>query len=261
MTIDQVVGRNVVRARELRRMTQAELAAKMSARGWRFHQQTVMKLEKGERALRLAEAADMADVFDVGLAALTWQPFHFDRAANLERLINVVHQEMDNIAHATKEVLKLQSFIRHDVEVIERDRLDIGVGDAIAVLEQSPVGASEAAVREYLRELAEENEEFEHGSFIPVRGRATFAGRGEDPPVIAARPMDDRDVEGIATDIDNDSVLVVDLSDLSAGVKKAHAIDLENQLVAGRPATIRQLATDIYLVTGRSIDSETKDAD
>ena len=64
MTLDEFTGARVIQLRKRARMTQAELAEAMSAHGW--HPTTVARTEDGERAVRLAEARTLAQVFGLG---------------------------------------------------------------------------------------------------------------------------------------------------------------------------------------------------
>ena len=54
----------IQRMKELRtaKMSQTELARQLSRRGLPFHQQTVQRIEKGERPLRLNEALEIAEI-------------------------------------------------------------------------------------------------------------------------------------------------------------------------------------------------------
>jgi ribosome-binding protein aMBF1 (putative translation factor) len=60
--------------RSLRRergVSQADLAAEMRANGWPWHQTTVNKTERGERALRFGEAADLAALSGLSINEFT----------------------------------------------------------------------------------------------------------------------------------------------------------------------------------------------
>lgn len=61
-TTDEQIGRNLANLRG--ELSQKELAAVMRERGWKWSQATVWSIEKGERPLRLTEAADLAVVLD-----------------------------------------------------------------------------------------------------------------------------------------------------------------------------------------------------
>lgn len=60
-------GANVRLLREKRGMPQTELAALMKSRGFAFHQQTIQRIEAGERPVRLDEASELAMIFGRGL--------------------------------------------------------------------------------------------------------------------------------------------------------------------------------------------------
>lgn len=57
--------------RERRRMSQEKLAQEMVARGWPWRQQTVTKIENGQRMVRFGEATALASSLDVSLNDFT----------------------------------------------------------------------------------------------------------------------------------------------------------------------------------------------
>lgn len=68
--VEATFRRGVRTWREIHGMSQAELAAKMSERGFPFHQATVYNLEVGRRPTRLSEAVTLAEVLKVPLTHL-----------------------------------------------------------------------------------------------------------------------------------------------------------------------------------------------
>ncbi|MFI0484859.1 helix-turn-helix transcriptional regulator [Actinomadura sp. 9N215] len=67
------------RLREARKMTQTDLAKELQRFGLRFHQQTVQRVEAGERPVRLNEAYVIAQIFDVDLRSMTMSGSPADR--------------------------------------------------------------------------------------------------------------------------------------------------------------------------------------
>jgi transcriptional regulator with XRE-family HTH domain len=63
-TRDEIIGQNLTILRG--DISQKELAAKMKTYGWKWSQATVWTVESGERPLRLAEAADIAMILELG---------------------------------------------------------------------------------------------------------------------------------------------------------------------------------------------------
>lgn len=88
-TTDAQIGATIQEVREHVGLTQARLAEAMAARGNAWHQQTVVKTEKGLRPLRLTEACDLAAVLHVDLAVLAGveglSPEHLALKAQLDR--------------------------------------------------------------------------------------------------------------------------------------------------------------------------------
>lgn len=68
------VGQNLQLLRKAAGLSQADLAEHLSARGYPFAQQTVLKVEKGTRPLKLDEAAQIADVVGVTISDLFSPP-------------------------------------------------------------------------------------------------------------------------------------------------------------------------------------------
>ncbi|MDV2979022.1 UNVERIFIED_CONTAM: helix-turn-helix transcriptional regulator [Actinomycetes bacterium ARC8] len=66
--IDEVVGANIARFRG--EMSQSEVAKKMVSHGFKWSQTTVWEVEKGKRALKFAEALDLAKVLGVTISDL-----------------------------------------------------------------------------------------------------------------------------------------------------------------------------------------------
>jgi transcriptional regulator with XRE-family HTH domain len=71
LVTDAQVGHNLQRIREARGVSQADLAARLGKLGLPFHQQTILKVEKGQRPLRLAEAQAIATVLGVDLKLIS----------------------------------------------------------------------------------------------------------------------------------------------------------------------------------------------
>ena len=67
---NEQVGQRVQQFRKAAGLSQGGLAAELTARGISFQQQTVLKVEKGSRPLKLDEAFVMASVLDVAVADL-----------------------------------------------------------------------------------------------------------------------------------------------------------------------------------------------
>ncbi|WP_295855044.1 helix-turn-helix transcriptional regulator [uncultured Microbacterium sp.] len=73
--VDAQIGANLQILRG--EMSQTTLAARMKSAGHKWSQPTVVAVEKGERPLRLAEAADLAATLGIDVADLIRVPTHF----------------------------------------------------------------------------------------------------------------------------------------------------------------------------------------
>ncbi len=77
---DLTIGANVRRFRQAVAMSQAQLAEALSGYGISFSQQTVLKIEKGERPLKLSEAAAISNCLGIAVQDL----FETDEEASAE---------------------------------------------------------------------------------------------------------------------------------------------------------------------------------
>lgn len=67
---EESAGRELRRLRTACGWSQEQVALRMDAYGYEWHQTTVAKIEGAQRPLRLNELADMCDLFGVTLAGL-----------------------------------------------------------------------------------------------------------------------------------------------------------------------------------------------
>jgi transcriptional regulator with XRE-family HTH domain len=80
--------------RDDRGWTQAQLAEMLSEHGIPMHWTTIAKIEKGDRSVRIDEAAGIADLFDTSLDALLGRKVSpgYDIAYTLRAVVNSAHQ-------------------------------------------------------------------------------------------------------------------------------------------------------------------------
>lgn len=79
------VGRNLKALRQAAGLTQTELAARLTDEGHPFAQQTVLKVERGTRPLKLDEAVDLANILDVTVGDLIFSRADGDALAEMMR--------------------------------------------------------------------------------------------------------------------------------------------------------------------------------
>lgn len=115
---DEQVGRNVQELRKARGLTQTELAERLAARGLPFRQQTVVKVEKGQRPLRLQEADAIASVLAVDIDVLADEPITFDSVRILVEFTNGVAGKWEALREATRDLLESLDRLRHMLRVV-----------------------------------------------------------------------------------------------------------------------------------------------
>ena len=101
---DVMVGKNVQVLRESIGISQSKLADAVSGQGpSSLHQQTIVKIEKGTRPLKLSEAVELAWALDTKVDLLfEADELVIDRAARLRSCIERFHEAERGIAAAVK---------------------------------------------------------------------------------------------------------------------------------------------------------------
>jgi transcriptional regulator with XRE-family HTH domain len=171
--IDEWVAWNVRLRREGLGWSQADLSAKMAALGWKYHPQTVHRIESGQRKVTIGEAEALARIFSTTVDSLTWPDMVTHTAAWFGVFIGRADAAFEQIVTQARELL----FDREHLEraLAEMERLGIGdrdgireaVEDARSVLDKSsPEQAVEVGRGEY-----EEWRESAPGDAWAVTGR------------------------------------------------------------------------------------------
>lgn len=91
---DSDIGRNIQLFRQARGWSQAELATHMSTQGHPLQQQTVLKIEKGSRPIKIGEAAAFAALFGVSVDQLIEPDASSAEEARALQLIRGLEQEI-----------------------------------------------------------------------------------------------------------------------------------------------------------------------
>lgn len=111
---DAAIGENLTRLRG--EATQQEVAAAMRLAGYKWSQATVWAVEKGDRPLRLAEAADLAKIFNKDIASLVMLPVEAALNEHIGEAFRSASESMDAIRRATEQFLRDKESIRAALE-------------------------------------------------------------------------------------------------------------------------------------------------
>lgn len=117
---DRLVGRNLRVLRTVAGLSQAELARNIEARGVQMVQQTVAKIETGQRSLRLHEAVATAEVLGVTIAQLARQS---TVVVTTRSTSWNVHEEPDRAAQLEAELQEIVAKYRSDIEALTQPSL------------------------------------------------------------------------------------------------------------------------------------------
>lgn len=131
---DKAIGRAVKQARELRGWSQSTLAAKLSeSDSVTWHQQTILRLEAGQRSLKVRELLRLADVLDVSSVGLLEGAVRSHRSKELDRddilwMIRDLSQSKSDLqtaqelySDANQNLEYALQRIRHHLDVLEVD--------------------------------------------------------------------------------------------------------------------------------------------
>ena len=86
--------------RERRRMSQVRLAEQMMARGWPWRQQTVTKIENGQRMVRYGEAVALTGIFGISIERFTWPSQESDQTEQLDEAGAHLRRSYEAVAEA-----------------------------------------------------------------------------------------------------------------------------------------------------------------
>jgi transcriptional regulator with XRE-family HTH domain len=84
---NQRVGANLQLHRKAKGYSQSDLAGLLEQRGLPFQQQTILKIEKGARPLKLEEASVIADILGIEMSSLTEQFSNDTLAATVTEIL------------------------------------------------------------------------------------------------------------------------------------------------------------------------------
>lgn len=109
--LDAAIGENLATLRQQADLSQADLAKAMTRAGWTWHQQTVLKVEKGHRPLRLAEALALADALDVD-PVLLWAPnANVDELGPFRTALHRIERARIDLQEVTEEYEKARDML------------------------------------------------------------------------------------------------------------------------------------------------------
>lgn len=86
-------------------MSQEKLALEMMARGWPWRQQTVTKIENGQRMVRFGEAVALTGIFGVSVERFTWPSQESDQTEQLDEAGAVLRRSYEAVAEAVFRLL------------------------------------------------------------------------------------------------------------------------------------------------------------
>lgn len=198
---EQRFAANLREARESSQLSQYALAQKMNDRGWPWRQQTVARVESGQRMVRLGEATAITEILRVPLDKLI-QPAGDSRDAELlSEWIRRARATYKEIVSAAAELIITRGNLRSHPAVSDPNRayqeLQYMVGEARAVVEQL---APEVAIAEAVRDRARE--------------AAALISRSGSEGTVVVRPGDFPDAVKIADALSEGEIIVLDLRDL-----------------------------------------------
>jgi transcriptional regulator with XRE-family HTH domain len=159
--IDEWVAWNIRIRRENLGWSQADLAKAMAALGWKYHPQTVHRIESGQRKVTIGEAEALARIFSVTVDALTWPDMMTHTAAWFGAFIERADTAFEQIIAQTRELLFAREHLKRAIAEVEgrgiagRDEVRGAVAGARSVLESTdPEQAVEAGCGDHEEWLA-----------------------------------------------------------------------------------------------------------
>ena len=119
---DERFAANIRERREDRKWSQADLARRMTERGWPYYPQTVQRIEAGHRKVSVGEAKALAEILETTVDRLTWPGQEASAASLLQTYIVRVEQAFEQIGEWTYSLRHSQFQLKLTVsEVVEDD--------------------------------------------------------------------------------------------------------------------------------------------
>jgi transcriptional regulator with XRE-family HTH domain len=121
---ESVFAANLRAAREAMGMTQTQLAELMTAKGFKWHQATVYKVEVGERQIQLGEALALADVVGLDVAVMATPGDEVVAHRRVTQALEDYHEARSKLLgamdrYATRSAA-LRIALEQDAEVVEK---------------------------------------------------------------------------------------------------------------------------------------------
>ncbi|WP_170970335.1 helix-turn-helix domain-containing protein [Nocardioides jishulii] len=148
---DAQVGKNLEKLRKARDLTQTDLAARVAERGVPFRQQTVVKIEKGQRSLKLREVKAVANALEVGVETLVAEESVMDWSAVLMRHTGDVEAAWEVLHEAALSLIRKKMALQFTLDGIERTEVHVEdslLNDAATLLQVDPVKVVQGALGE-----------------------------------------------------------------------------------------------------------------
>lgn len=112
---------NLRTAREEKGVSQVKLAQEMALRGWPWRQQTVTRVESGQRMVRLGEALAVAEILGTNLTHLTASTRETTAVTLLAGSTSTAKRAFGQIVQWTQTLLSAQRQLRTTVAEVKRD--------------------------------------------------------------------------------------------------------------------------------------------
>lgn len=114
-------GDTVRNWRNERGWPQEEVARRLAGQGFDLHQTTIAKIERGARPLRIAEAAALAEVFEMPITAIFGLALPEDRTANLDaqqRELEEARRQVDDSRETLYSVAQRHAYLMAELEKV-----------------------------------------------------------------------------------------------------------------------------------------------
>jgi transcriptional regulator with XRE-family HTH domain len=189
---EQRFAANLRLLRERQGMSQVKLAQEMVARGWPWRQQTVTRLENGQRMIRFGEATALAEILDTPLERFT-RPV--SEAVEVEkiraasaRLRESYEAVADAVCHLLDEQRTAQRLRVLNDQVRGGDLVDVAMVELRGWMRECTVDKAILKGRRRFTELGEIRGGREGGAAgpAPENAREPMAASGDEAEIVGA---------------------------------------------------------------------------
>lgn len=189
---EQRFAANLRLLRERQGISQVKLAQEMAARGWPWRQQTVTRVENGQRMIRFGEATALAEILDTPLERFTRPVSEANEVEKIRATGARLRESCEAVAAAVCQLLDAQRTAQRlqvlNAQVQGDDFVEVALVQLRGWMRECTVDKAILKGRQQFAELGEKQGGREGGAAgpAPENAREPMAASGDEREIVGA---------------------------------------------------------------------------